>query len=64
MESSSLDMPTPRNCNSFTVVLISKSFGTLVNVSLSEVNKEPIKIGNAAFFAPEIKTSPNNLLWP
>ena len=40
------------------VVSISFSFGTFEISTLSEDNMEAIKIGKAAFLAPDISTSP------
>ncbi|XQF92548.1 hypothetical protein ACOBV9_15395 [Pseudoalteromonas espejiana] len=44
--------------SSASVVTISRRRGTLVNVLLPSASNAANKIGNAAFLAPEIVTSP------
>ena len=56
------DISTPRAYKSFSVVFISKRSGTFFNFNSSSDNKEAIRIGNAAFLAPEILTLPYNSL--
>ena len=54
----------PKTCNNFFVVEISCKIGILESSTFSAVNIVEINIGSAAFFAPEIRTSPPISLWP
>jgi hypothetical protein len=61
---SSTATSTPMRRKSFTVVAISFSCGTLVSTTRESASSVAARIGSAAFFAPEICTSPSRRVPP
>src|SRR5690606_16811736 len=55
---------TPRRCSRRRLVAMSRRTGTFSNVSVSAVRRLAHRIGRAAFFAPEMETSPCSRLPP
>ncbi|MNC87256.1 hypothetical protein D3C83_29670 [compost metagenome] len=57
---SSIETATPICASRFNIVLTSRRCGTLVTVSGSSVSSAAVRIGSAAFLAPETAISPES----